>query len=135
MRETIGGTWIINIVLIFMVITISYLGISLNYTRAFRVKNHIVNVLEETGNKQETLTKLRNDNTGEGNFWSRTGYEETAIVIEESPSSNAIGFAKACKFNVSVPLDIIIPVINYKIPINVTGETRTIYNANGNCGF
>lgn len=134
MRESIGATWIINIILFFIVVIISYLGISINYTRAFRVKNHIINVLEEYGNWQEAQTVLATQGVDGETFWSRTGYDKNKITVKQAASSGAIGFARACKFYVSVPLDITIPVVNVPLAIEVTGETRSIYNGSGACG-
>ena len=47
MRESIGATWIFSICLTFIVIFTAYLAISVNYAKAFRIKNHIINMIEE----------------------------------------------------------------------------------------
>lgn len=46
MREAMGGTWLFSIVLIFIVLFASFLAISINYSRAFSVKNEILNYIE-----------------------------------------------------------------------------------------
>jgi hypothetical protein len=45
MREAIGGTWIFSIVIVFIVLFSSYLAISVNYSKAFKVKKVIYQVL------------------------------------------------------------------------------------------
>jgi len=47
MREAIGGTWIMGIVIFFIILFSSYLAISVNYSKAFKVKNGIINILEK----------------------------------------------------------------------------------------
>ena len=46
MREAIGGTWIFSIVIIFIVLFTGYLAVSVNYSKAFKVKNGIINIIE-----------------------------------------------------------------------------------------
>lgn len=47
MRESIGATWIFSICLTFIILFTAYLAISVNYAKAFRIKNHIVSTIEE----------------------------------------------------------------------------------------
>ena len=52
MREAIGGTWLTQLIIIFMLIFVAFLALSLNYTKAFKVKNEILSIIE----KREGLT-------------------------------------------------------------------------------
>lgn len=52
MKEAIGGVLSLNIILIFLVIISCYLAFSVNYTKAYRVKNEIRSIIE----KNEGLT-------------------------------------------------------------------------------
>ena len=47
MREAIGGTWIMGIVVFFVILFSSYLAISVNYSKAFKVKNEIILIIEK----------------------------------------------------------------------------------------
>ena len=47
MRDAIGGLFSLQIILAFILLVNGYLAYSVNYTRAFRVKNGIVNILEQ----------------------------------------------------------------------------------------
>ncbi len=47
MREAIGGTWLTQIVIIFMLIFVAFLALTLNYTKAFKMKNDIITIIEE----------------------------------------------------------------------------------------
>lgn len=46
MRDAIGGVLVIEIVIVFLLIVNSYLAFSVNYTKAFRVKNRIISIIE-----------------------------------------------------------------------------------------
>ncbi len=64
MRESIGGALTLEIIIIFMVLVNSYLAFSVNYSRAFKVKNAIIDLIENnegypTGNAVNCTT---NDN-------------------------------------------------------------------------
>ena len=43
MRDSIGGTWIMGIFIVFIALFASFMAYSISYTRAFRVKNEIIN--------------------------------------------------------------------------------------------
>ena len=47
MREAIGGTWLTQLIIIFMLIFVAFLALSLNYTKAFKVKNEILSIIEK----------------------------------------------------------------------------------------
>ena len=46
MRESIGGTWLFSIVVLFIALFAAFLAYSISYTRAFNVKNEIINYIE-----------------------------------------------------------------------------------------
>ena len=46
MRESIGGTWLFGIVIVFIALFSAFLAYSISYTRAFNVKNEIINYIE-----------------------------------------------------------------------------------------
>lgn len=48
MRESFGGAFMIKLVLIFIVIYISFMAVAVNYAKAFRVKNNVINILEQS---------------------------------------------------------------------------------------
>ena len=52
MREAIGGTWIMQLVIVFMLVFVAFLALSLNYSKAFQMKNEVLTMIE----KKEGLT-------------------------------------------------------------------------------
>ena len=47
MRDAFGGTFMIQIFIVFILVYISFTALALNYAKAFKVKNFIVDYLEE----------------------------------------------------------------------------------------
>ncbi|MDD3305005.1 MAG: hypothetical protein PHT75_02630, partial [Bacilli bacterium] len=47
MRESVGATFLIKIMVVFIVLYNSMLAIAVNYAMVFRVKNQIINLLEQ----------------------------------------------------------------------------------------
>ena len=45
MREAIGGTWLFGLVITFIVFFASFLAVSINYAKAFDIKNNIVDLI------------------------------------------------------------------------------------------
>ena len=46
MREAIGGNWLFNIVIFFVILFTGYLCMSINHTKAFNVKDDIIKIIE-----------------------------------------------------------------------------------------
>ena len=46
MKTAIGGTWLIGLVMIFMLIFVSYLAVSINYSRAFQLNSQVISIME-----------------------------------------------------------------------------------------
>ncbi len=61
MRESIGATWILQLVIIFMLIFVGFLALTINYTRAFRMKNEMLSFIE----KYEGVNTKNDKNLGQ----------------------------------------------------------------------
>lgn len=48
MRDAFGGTFLISVFLVFILIYISFTALSLNYAKAFKVKNAVIDYLENS---------------------------------------------------------------------------------------
>ena len=76
MREAIGGTWLFGLVITFIVFFASFLAVSINYSKAFNVKNNIVDLISKyEGNNCNSRKKI-------GEYLSDVGY----LVIGSCPS-------------------------------------------------
>ena len=71
MREAIGATWIFGIVIVFIVVFTGYLAFSVNYAKAFAMKDSIIDILEE------------NNGPGEPTGGHHTSTVNTGLVLNE----------------------------------------------------
>ena len=47
MRDAFGGAFSIKLMLLFLMLYIAFICVAINYARAFRVKNRIINIIEQ----------------------------------------------------------------------------------------
>jgi len=57
MRESIGATSIFALCLTFIMLFTAYLAISVNYAKAFRIKNQVITMIEENNGKAKSIEK------------------------------------------------------------------------------
>ncbi len=60
MRDAFGGVFMIRLFLVFIVIYVAFAAVSLNYAKAFRIKNKIIDLVEK--NEIIDLNALKSDN-------------------------------------------------------------------------
>lgn len=76
MRESIGSTWIIGLVMVFILIFSSYLALTISYQKTFKLKNEVLSFIE----REEGLT-----NTSGGamslinNYLTNSGYHQKGV--------------------------------------------------------
>ena len=132
MKEAFGGTWIMGFVVLFIVLFSAYLAVSVNYTRAFKVKNKIVNIIEENqGFNSKTKERI-------SEYLKESGYNTTQIdssrctkenqtyqkggyCISSVPANNGM-YWKVTSF-----IKFEIPIMGINITIPIRGETKVLY--------
>ena len=158
MREAFGGTWILGFVVLFIVLFSGYLAVSVNYTKAFKVKNRIINIIEENEGYSEsnyTSSVMESMSTDDLKASSQTedkiyaflkeiGYRTTEISESRCPNDangNSTyqdgGYCVETLSNdqgyryykVTTFIKLEIPIVWFNITIPITGETRVLYNA------
>ena len=78
MKESIGSTWLFGIVITFIVLFASIVSMSVNWSRAYKVKDEIINDIEKThGFKQETMDSI-------AAYMRRVGYRSTGTCPDEN---------------------------------------------------
>ncbi len=81
MREGIGGIWLTQLIILFMLIFVAFLALSLNYTKAFKIKNELLTIIE----KKEGLTSGDNGSIAIiNNYLKSNGYFVTKTCPEGS---------------------------------------------------
>lgn len=151
MRDAIGQVFALQVILAFVLLINGYMAYSVNYTRAFRVKNQIVNIIEQyEGPTDEAMAKIgsyvdgmtyrvpqtlinsfRNryaSNNGDGEVSCQDGW---CYIAHDVKTTGGDGELNGTYYSVVTFVNIDIPVINNLIGLgdflSVSGETRTIY--------
>ena len=132
MRDAFGGAFSIKLMLIFLILYISFICVALNYARAFRVKNRIINIIEQNegykGNTESVDTEINN-------YLADTGYHiEYNEIKGVSSCSNLKGHGycilemsnNPSYYRVETYMVFKLPIINVNFPIRIQGETRRI---------
>lgn len=156
MRDAIGGAMSLQIIIIFLIIINCYLAFSVNYTKAFRVKNEIRSIIE----KNEGLTcsamnqindlMIKNKYNMNPQFenWCRNNgysvaraeagsfcYKYNKIDVTGTSSTNSL--YKGAYYTVATFVNIDIPLVNNILPFAgnlflIKGETAQIYSSGNN---
>ncbi len=71
MRQTIGATWIFQLVIIFTLIFAAYIALTINFSKSFRTKNEVLSLIEKSQGMTENGVKLIN------NYLLSSGYTAT----------------------------------------------------------
>lgn len=143
MREAFGGAFTIKLMLIFLAIYIAFIAVALNYAKAFRVKNQIINLIEQNEGIEDTewtdqsgvigeinnylgqmsyyvdLNKVSNNNTNTLHCYEN-GYCIEEYSLGSVDEINSVYY----KVTTYVKIDLQVFRLNFTIPI--TGETRKI---------
>ena len=153
MKEAIGQTISLQVILVFVVFLNAFLAFSVNYTKAFRVKNKVINILEQNeGFNGAAASKIDDYMSGVGYNVNIQGERDgignckngvcilahCAGRIGDDASSGEcptgasdkqdyrIYYSVTTYINVSVP--IINRILNQDMPIfRIQGDTSTIY--------
>lgn len=145
MRESIGGTWLFGIVVVFIVLFTSFLAISVNYSKAFKVKNYIVDTIEKyEGHGPETqeiigkynqnigygvASSCSNRGTGFGKVIKSNGGESFRYCVECSePQISGTGNNRMPKtyYTITVFFKLDLPIVGSIFVFPVTGQTKSI---------
>lgn len=71
MRETIGSTWIYQLVILFILIFVSFLILALTYSKSFKNKNEVLNIIEKYEGVNKDSVSIMN------NYLVYNGYKTT----------------------------------------------------------
>lgn len=66
MKEAVGGTFMIYVLLIFLAVYITFVAVALNYAKAFRVKNSVIDIIEQNEGMDESDFNAREGNISTG---------------------------------------------------------------------
>ena len=142
MKEGIGGTFMIYVFLVFLAVYITFLAVAFNYARAFRVKNKVIDIIEQNegiddfsdiggtlGQIETYLGQVSYGVTGiDRNDCPETEYnyinDERGYCIDKVTGTNGDYY----KVKTFIKLEI--PFLDLGFTIPVKGETRKIERIN-----
>lgn len=145
MRDALGGVVNIQFILIFIVLVSGYLAFSVNYTKAFRAKNKIIDVYESYEGNLNNAGAQEKINT----YLKKIGYKPASEYVTAANAACggdcdcssglycikyiAVDSNKALRKNyaeVTTFISIDFPIINQILPhvdfFKVTGSTKTV---------
>lgn len=121
MRESIGGAFLLKLVVIFIVIYNSLLAIAINYAIAFRVKNQIINLLEQYEGCSNVGNRI-------SNYVNSVGYYRAATPTEKSYRVEAHTTPnRGTYYTVTTFIKFDFPFIRNMFRIDIIGESKLIY--------
>lgn len=160
MREAIGSTWIMGIVLAFIALFSGYLAFSVNYSKAFRMKDGIIDIIEKHNGPNRGAIDDINDLMNQINYSSRGtcntfftnntltfigvlrdqvgnrsdvgSGEEFNYCIQQVNTVGRNGQLSSSYFKVYVFFSIKLPMIRGAL-FNVSGETVNIFYPDADC--
>lgn len=153
MREAIGGTWLFQIVIVFILLFAGYMCLSINHSKAFSIKSEIIESLSRNGGVNEdeisdilskasyrTSGDCRKFNEKDADAWY--GYDRNGKSVDNATATFCIrkidardkgdGLADELPdmyyYQVRVFYQLDLPVFNSLFSFTVKGDTTLLYN-------
>ena len=140
MREAVGSTFLFNIMIVFIFFFASFLAIAINYSQAFRIKNQVINLIEQyEGLNEASEEKIFN-------LINSSGYYRQ-VICNPDENGNSINHndttinglcIKGLKtgsdnndtyYRVTTFVSFNLPIVGNFFTFPVRGETKVITNA------
>ncbi len=156
MRDAFGGAFMIKLLIVFIIIYIGFIAIAVNYAKAFKVKNKVIEYIEEneitnittmTAQAYEEMNRYFQEELVEGMNYKygikcpnkeTYDYCDNGILIQEHSTTGTN--KKGKYYTVTTTFGWEIPFLNVLLRFNgqngetvsgvwkISGETRTIVN-------
>ncbi len=154
MRESIGGAALFTIVIIFILLFAGYISFSINYSKAYNIKNEVINIIKNQGgictgpgicaNFSNQITDYFKDSNyrSTGNcdddwvgFFNDGRYlgnnaKNAAFCVHAVKAASASELPNALYYQVKVFYTLGLPIIELVADFSITGETPRIYSPN-----
>jgi len=139
MREAIGNTYIYGIIITFIGIIFLILIGSLSYSKAFKIKNRIIEIIETNEGYDDNIVRTEIDNylksvgyvvtktSGSGKCSDIDGVKAINTIKNYDYCIYRFNTVKGPYYHVTVFISFEIPIVSSYLRIPVSGETRIIY--------
>ena len=119
MREAIGGTMLMQIVLVFLIVYIMFMAVVINYGRVFRAKNNLITFIETEEGFKEGMTDSVRERA------NSLGYIDDIHVCYTEGNNTKY-------FSVMLFINFELPLVTSSVRIPINGETSGIRNIEDN---
>lgn len=142
MRESIGNAYLLGIVIFFTTIIMLFFTASMNYTRAFKAKNRIINILETNKTYNGNVADEINKSLGDMHYriannakCKTDGRFEEAGLKNQTEGTNGYRYCvyefnnendRGTYYGVVTYMYFDIPLINVTLEFPIYGETKTM---------
>ncbi len=128
MREAIGGALLIKLVMFFIVIYVCFLAIAINYSITFRVKNQIINLIEEYEGYDLAKTHIEEYIANVGYYRASVGNVSIDDTCDNGYCIKELTSDRGKYYRVTTYVSFDFPIIGRVTNFPVSGETKIIYN-------
>ena len=84
MRHTIGGTWLLQLMILFILLFVGFIVLTLNYSRTVKIKNELINMFEKYEGINDSSVELAN------NYLLYTGYDVEGICVPDGDNETGV---------------------------------------------
>ena len=136
MKDSVGSTVLMKIFVVFMVVYIILMASILNYTKTFRIKNQVVNIINRHGGYTTSAESEITDYISKSSIYGKCNLlegnnefgsnKEDKCEIKEYQMTDAAG---GSYYKVRVYVTFQFPLIKQTLQIPITGETKRLYGA------
>ena len=80
MRQSIGSTWLLQLMIVFILLFVGFIILTINYSKTIKIKNEVISMIERYEGLNENSITLVN------NFLTTSGYAVTGECVSNSTS-------------------------------------------------
>ena len=84
MRQTIGGTWLLQLMILFILLFVGFIVLTLNYSRTVRIKSEMIDMFEKYEGLNESSIELVN------NYLVYTGYDVEGVCVSDEDDETGV---------------------------------------------
>ena len=130
MRDAFGGAFMIKLGLIFLVIYISFMALALSYAKAFRVKNQIINYIEQYEGWNDTVEELTDVYLANAKYY--VAHDSNGlngqVCGDRGYCLTEISTVNGTYYLVETYMQVDFPFFNIHLTVPIRGETRVVTN-------
>lgn len=85
MRQTIGATWVLQLMIVFILLFVGFIVLTLNYSRTVKIKNEMIDMIEKYEGLNEQSIELVN------NYLIYTNYNVEGVCVSDDNETGVYG--------------------------------------------